>query len=331
MKRTGILILAVALWSCGNNKEVCIDAPDPETQVDITIERLEDDLFASKNASQVLEFLHEHPVLTKEFLGLEQYPNDTTLANQLFRIITNPYTDTLLMEAKQHFGTMVDLKTEFEEAFSMINHYYPQFEAPKIQTLVTGFGSSEMYVDEERIIIGIDYYLGEQGKYRPQGIPAYILKRYDKPYIVPAVMLLYADRFLKEDPADQTMVADMIYYGKKYMFAKSMMPCTADSLIVWYDGDELANVEENKNLLWYHFLDHELLYETNHIIKQKYLDERPNVYEIGNKCPGRIGSWIGWDILREYQKKHQDVPLQSILANPDAQQIFNQAKYNPLR
>lgn len=319
----------ILIFACTENQESCIDAPEPTDQLTVKIERLEDDLFASETPRDILGFLQEHPVLTKEFLGVANYPSDTILASEMFKVIKNPYTDTLLMETHKYFGDMSDIKEEFEQAFSYIHYYYPQFKAPKIQTLVTGFGSSDMYVGKDRIIIGLDFYLGPNGKYRPQGIPAYILKRYDKPYIVPATVLLFANRFLKENPNDKTMSADMIYYGKKYFFAKDMMPCTPDSLIIWYDGDELANVKENRKLLWYYFLENELLYETNHIVKQKYMDERPNVYEIGNKCPGRVGAWIGWDIVNTYHQKHPQVSLQEIMANPNAQQILNEAKYNP--
>ena len=319
----------LALFSCNSGQEACIDAPTVNKTVPVVIERLENRLFADTNPGEILQFLQDYPVLAREFLGSRQYPSDSILAREIFKVIKNPYTDTLLMETNKYFGDMSDLKEEFEQAFSYIKYYYPEFKAPIIQTLVTGFGSSEMYVSEDRIIIGLDFYLGPNGKYRPQGIPLYILQRYDKPYIVPAVMLLYADRFLKENPADNTMAADMIYYGKKYFFAKNMMPCTADSLLIWYDGEELANVEENRNLLWYHFLENELLYETNHIVKQKYMDERPNITEIGSQCPGRIGAWIGWDIIKEYHERNSDVSMQELLANPDARDLLNGAQYNP--
>jgi hypothetical protein len=328
MKRLALVIF-VGLYSCNLGKESCIDSPNITETVPVVIERLENRLFASTNPGEVLQFLQDYPILTKEFLGANQYPSDTILAREMFKVIKNPYTDTLLMQTNKYFGDMSDLKEEFGKAFAYIKYYYPNFKAPVIQTLVTGFGSSEMYVSKDRIIIGLDFYLGPNGKYRPQGIPQYILKRYGKPYIVPATILLYADRFLKENNADNTMAADMIYYGKKYFFAKNMMPCTQDSLLIWYDGKELASVEENRNLLWYHFLENELLYETNHIVKQKYMDERPNISEIGSQCPGRVGAWIGWDIVKEYHQRNSDISLQELMANPDAQEILNQAKYNP--
>ncbi len=323
-----ILILLAFGFACTPNTN-CIDAPELTSadKVIISVERLEQELFNLNSVQEVEEFIVSHPVLSDEFLGRQQYPSDSILAMELFKRIKNPYVDTLYNEAIAAYGDFAALTSEFEEAFSRIKHYYPNFKAPQIKTLITGFGSSEMYVDKDQIVIGLEYYLGEDAKYRPPGVPQYILPRYDKSYIVPAVMLLYANNFLKETPSDQTMLADMVYYGKKFYFAKQMMPCTPDSLLVWYSGQELIDVEENKDVIWYHFLNNELLYNANHFEKQKYMDERPNVAEIGEKCPGRVGAWVGWDITKAYMEANPTVTLQELMANPDAKNILTKSKY----
>ncbi len=328
MKNYSILILLAFGLACTTDKN-CIEAPslNIEDKVTVRVERLEEELFDLTTVQEVDFFISSHPVLAKEFLGLEQYPSTTILAKELFKRIKNPYVDTLINETVLAYGDFAKLKQEFEDAFSYIKHYYPNFEAPIIKTMVTGFGSSEMYVGKDQIIIGLEYYLGDGAKYRPPGIPQYILPRYNKAYIVPAVMLLYANNFLKEDISDQTMLADMMYYGKKFYFAKQMMPCAPDSLLVWYSGQELTDVEENKDVIWYHFLNNELLYNTNHFEKQKYMDERPNVAEIGEKCPGRVGSWVGWDITNTYMKNNPSVTLQELMANPNAKDILAKSKY----
>lgn len=327
MKKSIIFLLALG-FAC-NNSSTCIDAPtlDESDKISIQIERLEKTLFGLETVQEIEYFISSQPVLANEFLGNEQYPSISILAQELFKRLKNPYVDTLYQETISSFGDMDDLKKEFEIAFSYIKYYYPNFTPPKIKTMITGFGSSEMYVGKDQIIIGLEYYLGKDAKYRPPGIPQYILSRYDKSYIVPAVILLYADRYLKEEIKDQTMLADMVYYGKKYYFAKQMMPCTSDSLLVWYSGTELMDIEENKDAIWFHFLNNELLYETNHFTKQKYMDERPNVSEIGEKCPGRIGSWVGLDIIRAYMENNPETSLQDLMANPNAKSILTKSKY----
>ena len=55
------------------------------------------------------------------------------------------------------------------------------------------------------------------------------------------------------------------------------------------------------------------MYESSHFIKNKYVNERPNVTEIGNECPGRIGQWLGWKIVNAYMKNNPEVTLQELM------------------
>ncbi|MDQ4140161.1 MAG: gliding motility lipoprotein GldB, partial [Bacteroidota bacterium] len=63
----------------------------------------------------------------------------------------------------------------------------------------------------------------------------------------------------------------------------------------------------------------------------KYLEDRPTVPEIDAKCPGRIGRWVGWQIVRIYMEENPDVTLQQLMAEKDAQKIFNESHYKPKR
>ena len=63
-------------------------------------------------------------------------------------------------------------------------------------------------------------------------------------------------------------------------------------------------------------------------MKQKFLAERPNVYEIGDKCPGRIGAWVGWQIVNEYMEK-SNVSVQQLMEQTDHNEIFGKSGYKP--
>ncbi|MCZ6692419.1 MAG: hypothetical protein O6939_00815, partial [Bacteroidetes bacterium] len=75
---------------------------------------------------------------------------------------------------------------------------------------------------------------------------------------------------------------------------------------------------------------YQLIFETNYYVKQKYLEERPNIPEIGPKCPGRVGTWVGWEIVKSYFRQNPEVGLEQLMANQDAQAIFSQSKYKPI-
>ena len=144
-------------------------------------------------------------------------------------------------------------------------------------------------------------------------------------------MLLYGidGRFNKTSVEDKTVLADMIAYGKAYYFAKQMMPCTPDSIFIAYTQEEITGSIKNEGLIWYRLVEDQVLYETSHQVKQKYIDERPKTVEVGEKCPGRIGTWIGWAIVNAYMKRYPETTLPQLMNLPSADKIFKDSKYKP--
>ena len=123
------------------------------------------------------------------------------------------------------------------------------------------------------------------------------------------------------------MLADMVYYGKGYIFTKTMLPNVSDSLVIGYSDKQLTETFNAQDVVWAHFIDNQLLYQTSPAIKQRYLNERPFTAEIGQACPGAIGRWLGWRIVGQYHDEHSGVGISDLMRNADARQIFEQSGY----
>ena len=327
-----ILILTLMFAGCNADEEsVCVDQPDiSSANVEINIEQLQNILPGISSREEMIAFLNANPVVAEIFLRRSQFPNDSIMINEMLQRFTNPYIDTLAMEVDRVFGDLSSLTMELDEAYSHIQYYYPDFRLPRIKTVISGL-EHDLYMSDTLIIIGLDYYLGEGAKFRPQGLFQYMLPRYSPDKIVPSLMLLYgiSPRWNRVNPENKTMLADMIAYGKAYYFAKHMMPCMADSTIISYSAEDISGVRENAGTVWAHFLENQLLFETSHMVKKKYLDERPKTYEIGDKAPGRIGTWVGWEIVKAYMKENPDVSLQQLMNEQDPQKILDGSNYSP--
>lgn len=324
-------ILIVLLQSCDNNEyNECVFQPDLEETFQPDIERLENKLLRAENRDSLRQFLKDNPIITNYFLRRGSYPNDSVMMDVLINKFSNPHIDTLLMEVDRVFGDLSDLKSDLGQAFTHLKYYYPETVIPKIQTVVTGL-DYDLFVSDSLIVIGLDYYLGEGSKYRPINMYQYILKRYSPEYIAPSIMLLYgiSSEYNATALKDKTILADMVSYGKSFYFTKRMMPCTADSIIIWYTNKEIVGSRKNLDVIWTHFVENELLYETNHMVKKKYIGDRPKTYEIGDEAPGRIGTWLGWQIINKYMEENPDVELSEMMQNANAQQIFKASKFKP--
>jgi hypothetical protein len=124
------------------------------------------------------------------------------------------------------------------------------------------------------------------------------------------------------------MLANMIYYGKAHYFLERVMPNLPDSLNIMYTEKELKNAKENLPTIWGHFVERKLLYETSHKALENYTGEAPATNEISNECPGRIGRWLGWEIVRKYMSKNT-MTLKQLMAEPNAEKIFKTSGYRP--
>ncbi len=330
-----IVLAFVFCWllmiGCSDEKEEKCDFI-PETasiKIDLKFESLEDSLLTFVNKAQLVHFLSEHTAIRDVFFGRSAYPNDSVFINELYNRFSNPNLDTLLMETHSVFGNGDELKKEFEKAYANLKYYYPDFIPPKIQTVITGL-ESDLFVSDTLVIIGLDYFLGDGAKYRPN-MYEYMLRRYNKSFIVPSVFLLTGinSHFNKINPADKTVLADIIAYGKAFYFAKHMLPCTPDSVLMGYTKKEIEGSGEYENLIWSRLVEDQVLFATNHLVKQKYISERPKTVEVGEQCPGRIGTWVGWQIVKKYMASHTNISLPQLMQMQNAPQLFNDSGYKP--
>lgn len=325
-----LLFFLFVLVCCDSAKEECAFVPESSNMaIRLTFEALQDSFVNVDSRHELVGLLTQHPVIRDEIFRRAEYPSDSIFVNELYARLSNPHLDTLLDETSRVFGNLEGLQSEFEEAFKNLKYYYPDFTPPKIQTLVSGL-DTDLFVSDSLIIISLDFYLGEGAKYRPK-MYDYLLRKYDSNDIVPSCLLIYgiSERFNKNELADQTVLADMITYGKSFYFAKHMLPCVPDSVFIWYTPEEIKGSRQNENLIWARFIESQVLYATSHKIKQDYLGERPVTIQVGEKCPGRIGQWIGWQIVNKYAEKHPQLSLPALMQEADAQKFFRESAYKP--
>jgi hypothetical protein len=335
MNRIFLIVAVMVCVLCGCDHSVedeCLSVPESGSiPVSFHVEQLEDSIASISTKDELVAMLSRHPVVRDYIFRRSEYPDDSVFINEVFKRLTNPGIDTLRQETKRIFGDLSSIRTEFEAAFRNIKYHYPDYVPPKIQTVISGL-DTDMFVSDSLIIIGLDFYLGKDGRFRPK-MYDYLLRRYDPDDIVPTVLLIYGiDADLnKTDPNDKTVLADMIAYGKSYYFAKRILPCVPDSVLMSYTADEIQGSRKNQDLIWARFIESQVLYSTSHVVKKDYLGDRPFTIQVGEKCPGRIGQWMGWQIVEKYMETHPDVSLPQLMATPDAQKLFKESRYKPER
>lgn len=329
-----LLFTFLFLISCSDKKTIEGQKAKPVVSIfekekeplNIEVIRVEKEIFSSKSRKSIASIFDRYPDFSEKFLKRSQYPNDSILVNAFYQLATNKSIDSIYQISNEFYGDFYDIALDFQHAFAEIKKIDPKFKAPKIYTIITGMGN-DMFVNDSMIVIGLEFFLAEKCKYKPQ-LPAYMLKRYRKEYIVPMAMAVVSSKYNKTDYIDNSLIAEMVYFGKSYYFTEKILPNVSDTLIAGYSQEVMEDVKKNQKLIWAHFIDKKILFETKNEVTNRYVGERPTTFEIGNKCPGRIGRWLGWQIVKAYAQ-NTNTGLLEIMNEKDAKKILTQSKYKP--
>lgn len=324
-----LMISLIGFFSCEKKETICeLDSDILSQKQAVEIVRLEDEFFAAKTADEINHLIEKYPDFADRFLEKGLYPSQDSLVS----ILLNAHTDSALQvlhdSVKVEFADISDIQTDLENAFAYIKHYFPDFKTPKVYTYVSGF-TTDLLIEEDLIVIGLDYFLPADHAFQPD-LPRYLASRYERKYLVPMIVLAISSRYNEVNTGDNSLLSEMIFYGKAYHFVKAIMPCTSDQFIIGYTPAEIEECWANEEFIWSHFVENELLFQTNPFEIRKYIGEAPFTDAISTNAPGRLGRWIGWNIVDDYRAS-QDLELPLLMTESDTEKIFRQSGYRPRR
>ena len=312
-----ISILSFALFSCNNKSKV--DKAIEETPVAIQVQRF-DKLFYETNPNDLAKLKIEFPYLFP--------PNnaDSVWTNKM----KNPLWRELYLEVQKKYTNTGTIQTDVENLVKHIKYYYPKTRTPKIVTLISemDYNSKAIYADS-LVFISLELYLGKDHKFYNNEFPDYIKQNFEPNQIVPDLVTSFGARKIAF-PRDKSLLSLMIYAGKELYLKDKLIPSTSDEDKIGYTREQLLWCQANEASMWSNFIENNLLYSSDPKLPSRFINAAPfsKFYlEIDNQSPGRVGAWLGWQIVRSYANNNQ-TSLQELL-KLDAKQLFEKSSYKP--
>ena len=222
------------------------------------------------------------------------------------------------------------VEDEINYLFKHVKYYFPKTNIPKIVTLINNvdYQSKIIYLDS-LVLISLDTYLGKNHEIY-NGIPNYIKYDMDISFLSSHIADKFLDRKINY-PNERTFLSQMLYYGKKLYLKEKLLPLKNDTILIGYSKKDFTWAKENEIYIWKYFIEKELLYNTDSKLIRRFLDPSPfsKFYlEIDNQSPGRIGRWIGWQIVRSFMKKNPEVKLEDLIFM-SSEELFIKSGYKP--
>ena len=242
--------------------------------------------------------------------------------------MNNPLYRELYTEVQEKFPTLELLNSDLEMLFKHVKFYYPKTKTPKIITLISemDYLNKVIYTDS-LVLISLDLYLGKDHKF--YDFPDYLRQNFEPNQIMPDLVSSFASKKIAPS-AQNDLLSQMIYFGKELYLKDLLLPTTSDAEKIGYTPAQITWCTENEGYIWRYFMEEKLIYSTDSKLANRFINLAPfsKFYlEIDNESPGRVGTWIGWQIVRSFMENNE-VNL-SDLMQIDAKEIFNKSKYKP--
>ncbi|MEZ4810588.1 MAG: gliding motility lipoprotein GldB [Allomuricauda sp.] len=311
-----IFLMAMSIFGCRETDET--EGKIAKIPLDLKIVRFDRE-FANAKPGDI-------PNLKKRYHYLfpEQFSDSVWIAK---------LTDTIQLELSDEvnkvFGDFDVESKDLESLFQHIAYYFPGFRAPKVVTLTSDVRYNDRVIlTDTLLLLGLDNYLGKDHHFY-QSIQRYIAAGLDKRYLSSDVASAFAKKVVGH-PADRTFLSRMVYYGKELYLKDKLLPTLSDAQKIGYSDEEMDWANANEEQIWRYFVERELLYSTDSQLDRRFLDPAPFSkfqLELDNESPGRLGRYMGWQIVRAFMSKN-DVGLSELLDMP-ADEILKRSNYKP--
>lgn len=240
----------------------------------------------------------------------------------------NPLWRELYAEVQKKYANFAPLQEELETLFKHIKYNFPKTKTPKVITVISemDYNNKVIYADT-LLIVSLELYLGKEHKFYQ--FPKYLKQNFEEKQMMPDVVSSFSmDKIAPV--TDKTLLSQIIYYGKELYLKDLLLPDYADVDKMGYTPEQIKWCEENESYMWRYFLEKEMLYSNDSKLGNRFVNPAPfsKFYlEIDNESPGRVGAWVGWQIVRSFVKNN-DVPIGELL-KMNAKEIFEKSKYKP--
>ena len=180
-------------------------------------------------------------------------------------------------------------------------------------TVVWGFNQS-IVKNDSIVFIALNQFLGSE--YPGYSHIDYYLRREKIPEMIPyklaeaLVAMEYPFDFIQQP----TLLSRMLYEGAMVEAVMRIVPHASLGMALGYDDEQLELAEDNMQKIWNEMSVAKHVYSIDYSLIERLTSPAPSSPYLEGKAPGRIGRFIGYQIVKAYLKKHSDTTLTQLLS-----------------
>ncbi|MBD3638692.1 MAG: hypothetical protein HUJ25_15170 [Crocinitomicaceae bacterium] len=319
-----LIFLSIIFTGCSSDP---LDVDVSDIEFSMEFERFEQKMFEVKSEKEMFELNQELIEIGGELYEFYVYEMlrsgsvyDDSVGVYLYYFVTDSVMRMAYEDINSEFRNFEMEEELIEDMFKHLKYHLP--DAPLPERLIT-YNSAFNYgviSTIDQIGLGLEMYLGPYNRIiKELGFPIYMKEKMEREYLPVDVAHSWLITNVLDDPGE-TFLSNMIYYGKLMYLTDAMMPDQPDHLKVRYTEEEYDFALASEDDVWLFIMDMNWVYSTDMKVQLRFFEEAPTTVGIDGS-PGRLGQFMGWQMVKQYMEKNEDATVADMLAEK------NEAKF----
>ncbi|MDR1403262.1 MAG: gliding motility protein GldB [Tannerellaceae bacterium] len=286
-------------------------------------------LIEADNPTMQNQLLQEYygmfDVIGKGILNM-QSPEVPDFFDRLINYYSEPTLKGLYRDALASYDSIHDIEKRLGAGFAYLQAHFPTMKTPAVYMHVSGLNQNVLAA-ENLLSISIDKYMGKTYPLYLDFFYDYQLHHMQRSHIVPDYL---SGWLLSEYPftgKENVLLERMVYEGKIRYLVSHALPEMAPGELMGYSEKEYEWCTTHEKAIWKAIVERKHLYTPDYITTGKYFEDMPSTF-LSFDAPGKLGVWMGWQIVNKYIKETNAAP-EELMKQTNAQEILRASKYKP--
>jgi len=337
MKKKNLLIISICsilllLGSCSKSNRFEIDTA--KNRVEVKIHRFDKDLLSidtTKMKTGVDRLYAQYPDFLPVFTAtiLDTSATDTQAVRNLFhQFLVDTAFKAVNKKSLRTFTNVTDIEKQVSDAYTYIHYYFPEVKLPEIYFFVSGFNRAVM-INNKFIGVGTDFYLGSNYPGYKNFTYQYMLYNMRRECVATDLVSTTLFRMFVMNSSEYRLLDNMLFRGKIMYLLSVFMPNEKPEDIMGYTPEQWKWSKTNEKQIWGYMIDQKHLFSTDVQLIRKYMNDAPFTAPVSQDSPGRLGTWLGWQIVESYMNKNPKATLTDLMKINNYQKMLEASGYRP--
>ena len=193
---------------------------------------------------------------------------------------------------------------------------------------VSGFNRN-IVVTDDILSLSADKYLGTDYLLYQNFFQDYQRKLMVPDRIVPDYLLGFMMANLPFIGDEDVLLDRILYEGKLRYILSQLLPNRQVWEFVGYDNEQYEWCVRHQSQIWETIQENHHLITGDYLTTTQYLKEAPHTAFLPVESPGRVGVWLGYQIISAYMKQKPKTGWQELINFTDYPELLKQSKFKP--